>query len=65
VVLVNWTGSTLYLRMLKVHANQQGFWLGNHTLVRLDSGEPVAVPSEEAVFTLLGVPYHRPEERCA
>jgi hypothetical protein len=44
------------------------FWLGNHTIVRLDGpkeGEIVPVDSEAAIFELLGLPFHRPEDRCA
>lgn len=70
--LVYFTGSAHLNRSLRHLAKKMGMSLSEHSLntgvvrngsEKIFEGTPVPTPTEESVFTQLGVPYRPPEER--
>lgn len=70
--LVYFTGSAHFNRSLRHLAKKMGMSLSEHSLntgvvrngaEKIFEGTPVPTPTEESVFTQLGVPYRLPEER--
>lgn len=64
-VLLQWTGSGLFVRELHKLATYRGFYLGPTGLWQGTGhhGRPVPCTCEADVFTALGLPYRAPSER--
>ncbi|OLP75327.1 DNA polymerase lambda [Symbiodinium microadriaticum] len=65
LVLLNWTGSGLFLRELHRLASYKGLKISPTQLLARASQGTVVVPvtAEEDVFEMLGLPYRPPSER--
>jgi DNA polymerase lambda len=67
------TGSAHFNRSMRLLATKMGMSLSEHALVsnvvrgagreKLNEGEVLETPTEESVFSLLGLPYRSPKER--
>ena len=72
--LVAWTGSKVFNRMIRLHANNMGLSLSAHALMTVPDAQLVPyetnpddppVLTEEDVFKLIGLPYLPPHLRNA
>ncbi|KAF5284918.1 hypothetical protein FQA39_LY16873 [Lamprigera yunnana] len=65
--ILYFTGSDLFNKEMRAHAQDAGFILNEYTLRPLGStgvpGEPLEINSEEDIFDCIGFPYKSPEER--
>lgn len=61
------TGSDLFNKEMRTHAQQKGFILNEYSLRRLGitgvPGEPIPITSEEEIFDYIDYPFKKPKER--
>ncbi|CDZ97716.1 DNA polymerase IV (family X) [Phaffia rhodozyma] len=68
VCVVGWTGSTMFERDIRKHANGLNLKFASHGISRLSDGSEIAVSQEKgepAVFEALGLEWIEPTERNA
>lgn len=61
LMLVHLTGNHLFNIFLRTEAQKKGMLLNQYGLFK--NGKPIKVSSEKKLFQLLGVRYHKPQER--
>jgi DNA polymerase/3'-5' exonuclease PolX len=52
-----------FSRMIRQYAKERGYRLTQKNLVDLKTKKEIYLPTEEAIFAYLGLPYQKPEER--